>query len=234
VRIRLILLCLMLFMMVVIFNRKAVAVEPTCLNVVNAVTGNQWFSYTNQDKSVGDTFTINITITNVVGMTGWQMALQWNADLLDFVAVWNPNEEWWYDPMPPPPQSPGLLIWGWNNGPSQSPFNGSIVAAQIVLKIIAPIGESDLSLQSIGTDTFILAGLNQIPFTPIIGYYDYNFHGDVNNDGVVNMKDINIAVQAFNSFPTTPRWNPRADLDGDGRVNMRDINMAVINFNKHL
>lgn len=59
------------------------------------------------------------------------------------------------------------------------------------------------------------------------------FLGDINNDGVVNMKDVGEAVLAFNSFLDTPRWNPFADVDGDGRVDLKDINMIVLNFNKH-
>lgn len=57
--------------------------------------------------------------------------------------------------------------------------------------------------------------------------------GDVNGDGKINMKDVMAAVQAFNSFPGTPRWNPNADLDNSGRVDMRDLLICVLNFNKH-
>jgi hypothetical protein len=57
--------------------------------------------------------------------------------------------------------------------------------------------------------------------------------GDVNGDGKVNLKDVMVAVQAFNSFPGTPRWNVAADLDNSGRVDMRDLVLIVLNFNKH-
>jgi len=55
--------------------------------------------------------------------------------------------------------------------------------------------------------------------------------GDVNGDGVVNMKDVALAVSAFNTFTDRQRWNPDADLNLDGRVDIRDINAMVLNFN---
>lgn len=57
--------------------------------------------------------------------------------------------------------------------------------------------------------------------------------GDVNGDAVVNMKDVQATVTAFNSFPGSTRWNPDCDLSQDGRVDMRDINIVIIYYNRH-
>ena len=56
---------------------------------------------------------------------------------------------------------------------------------------------------------------------------------DVNQDGVVDMKDVSDAILAFNSAPGSPRWNPNADIDANGRVDMRDIVTIAINFGQH-
>jgi len=56
---------------------------------------------------------------------------------------------------------------------------------------------------------------------------------DVNQDGVVDTKDISLAVAAFNSSPGSPRWNPNADVDNSSRVDMRDIVIIVLNFGQH-
>jgi hypothetical protein len=56
--------------------------------------------------------------------------------------------------------------------------------------------------------------------------------GDVNGDGVVNMRDISIAIGAFNSSPGSPRWVAKADVDNSGHINMRDILIIVMNFGK--
>jgi Dockerin type I domain len=56
--------------------------------------------------------------------------------------------------------------------------------------------------------------------------------GDVNNDSIVNMRDVQRAVFLFNSFSNMSRWDPNADLDNNGRIDMRDIIMIVLNFGK--
>jgi hypothetical protein len=56
--------------------------------------------------------------------------------------------------------------------------------------------------------------------------------GDVNGDGVVNMADVIIVINAFGSYPGHPRWNIAADVNGDGVVNMADIVLVLINFGK--
>jgi hypothetical protein len=60
--------------------------------------------------------------------------------------------------------------------------------------------------------------------------------GDVNWDGVVNMKDVSAWLQsrAFNSFNGGARYDPYMDMDESGRVDMRDAVIIIMNFNKHL
>jgi hypothetical protein len=55
---------------------------------------------------------------------------------------------------------------------------------------------------------------------------------DVNDDGVVNMRDIGIVCAAFGSTPGDSHWNADADLNGDGRIDMRDIGIVTANFGK--
>jgi len=54
--------------------------------------------------------------------------------------------------------------------------------------------------------------------------------GDINKDYVINMKDIAICVQFFNTTPNSPNWNPDADVNKDGVVNMKDIALLVSFF----
>lgn len=51
--------------------------------------------------------------------------------------------------------------------------------------------------------------------------------GDVNCDGVVNMVDIGIIVDAYG---TTPPSDSRADLNRDGKVNVVDIGIVIDNY----
>jgi len=56
--------------------------------------------------------------------------------------------------------------------------------------------------------------------------------GDVNGDGIIDTKDIEIMKVAFGSTPGKPNWNPAYDLNGDGKVDMRDIGTAANNYGK--
>jgi len=58
--------------------------------------------------------------------------------------------------------------------------------------------------------------------------------GDLNVDGKVDIKDIQIAAKAFGSVWGHLRWNPRADMNKDNVVNIIDLFLIVTNFGKTL
>jgi len=58
------------------------------------------------------------------------------------------------------------------------------------------------------------------------------FPGDVNQDGVVDMKDLAAVAAAYNGHPGLPKWNSYADMNADGRVELRDLAITVVNFMK--
>jgi hypothetical protein len=62
----------------------------------------------------------------------------------------------------------------------------------------------------------------------------YVLLGDVNSDGVVDIRDIAIFGKAFGSYSGHPRWNPAADLDGNGIINILDGVIIAKNFGKKL
>lgn len=56
--------------------------------------------------------------------------------------------------------------------------------------------------------------------------------GDLDDNGVVDMKDINIVVDAYGAYAGSPKWNFYADLNRDGRIDLRDIGICANNFQK--
>jgi hypothetical protein len=54
--------------------------------------------------------------------------------------------------------------------------------------------------------------------------------GDLNGDNVVNIVDISIAAQAFNSRPNEKKWNEAADINMDEHVNIVDIGIIAREF----
>jgi len=55
---------------------------------------------------------------------------------------------------------------------------------------------------------------------------------DINNDLIVNMRDIGNCCSLFMSQPGHPDWNSEADIDGNEIINMRDISLVCSDFMK--
>jgi hypothetical protein len=53
---------------------------------------------------------------------------------------------------------------------------------------------------------------------------------DINRDGMVDMRDVDIAVLAFASTPGSGNWNPLADVDQNGIVDLRDLSFIVLDY----
>jgi hypothetical protein len=56
--------------------------------------------------------------------------------------------------------------------------------------------------------------------------------GDLNNDGVIDIRDISIAGRAYGSYPGHSRWNPNADINNDNIIDIRDISTIGRNYGK--
>jgi len=57
--------------------------------------------------------------------------------------------------------------------------------------------------------------------------------GDLNDDGGIDVLDLDIAAASFRSFPRHPQWNPAADINIDGKVNIIDIALIAKTSEKH-
>jgi hypothetical protein len=94
----------------------------------------------------------------------------------------------------------------------------------------------------IEVDEIVKATLRLLVFPDIVGITDFSFDiifegrkrllGDINGDGVVNMKDIYIIIRAYLSKPGDQTWNRDADLNKDGFVNMQDLYLVIIDCRK--
>ena len=56
--------------------------------------------------------------------------------------------------------------------------------------------------------------------------------GDVNNDGIVDIGDVNAVINIILKYSTISDYEGNADLDGDGTVDVTDVN-AIINIILH-
>ena len=57
---------------------------------------------------------------------------------------------------------------------------------------------------------------------------------DLNADGLVNIKDINIIKAAYGSVFPGSKYNYMADTDKDGRITIKDMNLVKSNYGKRV
>lgn len=56
--------------------------------------------------------------------------------------------------------------------------------------------------------------------------------GDLNFDGIVDMKDISYVARRFMCLPSDPLWDSIADINSDGKIDMKDISTVARHFGK--
>jgi len=56
--------------------------------------------------------------------------------------------------------------------------------------------------------------------------------GDLNDDGIVDYRDINRVARMFGKTPSDPQWDPNNDIIEDGIIDYRDINVPSRNYGK--
>jgi rhodanese-related sulfurtransferase len=69
--------------------------------------------------------------------------------------------------------------------------------------------------------------------TPVIFELSTPVAGDINGDGVVDMKDVSYVARRFMCLPSDPLWDSIADLNSDGKIDMKDISTIAKHFGEH-
>jgi len=118
-----------------------------------------------------------------------------------------------------------LLTFSWNT-------TGVTAGNYTITATAVPVaGETDLS-NNAKTSAQVQV------LVPGPGHSPYNLNGD----GIVDIKDINMAARAFGSYgpnylypgsPPSPRWEPKADVGGFNTVNIMDIALIAQHFGQH-
>ncbi len=109
---------------------------------------------------------------------------------------------------------------------------GSGSLCWIEFQAITITNEATLSLEL--ADSFVLnAGLNEIPLSYHSAVVHVSLIGDINVDGIVNMKDIGYVARRFMCHPDDPLWDSNADINSDGIINMIDIATVARHFMEH-
>ena len=186
---------------------------------------------------LGRTFEVNVTITNVTNLYGYEFKLSYNTTLLDVIDVKNGT----FFPLPPASivvkmeanDTIGVVWVAVSLLNPEQPRNGSGVLARITFNSTYAVQYP----QSLDCPLHFFDGVfcdknaNLISVNFVDGLYRFvPLRGDINGDGVVDMRDIGIACAAFGSNFGDPNWDNAVDLNSDGKIDMRDIVMVCSEF----
>lgn len=161
---------------------------------------------------VCENFTVSIRVADVADLYAWQVKLDWDSALMEFVdavegdfletggrtefnSVPDPGEGVWLSAHLTDALTPGV--------------SGSGTLANVTLHCTGP-GESALNL----LHTRLFTSTQSVP---------WNGYGDANGDGKVDIKDLAIVVLACFTYIGDPLYNPAADFNSDGLVDYFDL-----------
>jgi hypothetical protein len=173
---------------------STMAVPPTTyVSVINPVTGDGNFKYNTTSPPPGNVFTVNITVTDVNNLGGWQVNLTWDPTLLSIAAaadVFLPPDHILngFDPTGAPAaidNALGNVMMARAVG-AASPyvsFNGSgrMMCVKFTVIKIPTLAQPFLScnltldLVSLFPTSLIDPDAMDIAFTPENGYYEYSY-----------------------------------------------------------
>jgi nitrous oxidase accessory protein NosD len=122
----------------------------------------------------------------------------------------------------------------WDNG---YPSGGNYWSDYIGVDLYSGPYQNETGSDGIGDTPYVMKENNTDRY-PLIRPWKWPLVGDVNNNFIVDMKDVALVAKAFGSSPGHERWNPIADITGsqylvpDNKVDMKDVGLIAKNFGK--
>ncbi len=178
--------------------------------------------------STGKNFTVNIDIADANETWAWQYNMTWDPSVLNITGM--DEGEFLSQGIYDTSFNYSIAInytQGWAfigntllKEPTTYP-NGTGTLALMNFTVLAE-GSSDLTLQ----DTILIYkdGVTPCTHTTEDGQFVLLL-GDINRDGIVEIKDLGLLGNAYNSNSTlpSPNWDAECDLDDDGDVDEDDL-----------
>jgi hypothetical protein len=219
--------------------------QAAYLQIVNPLTGDGWFNFTNREMHLGDTFKVNITVVNVTDLAGWEITLRWNPSLLTFVQVEDPPDQVF--------ARIGMNSWGVGDyryadrgfltcgrvavsesapiWPPTLTFDGSGTLAQVVFQIAREVSESEheigcnLTFFDIGFGTLLIDHrIVDIPFNATEGSYNYRYVP----------RSVQVVWRPTRPWPYVPSATPRVNepVLVEANVTSTDVTDVTLKFRR--
>lgn len=187
-------------------------------------------------KKLGDTFTINVTISDVVNLYSFEFELRYNTTLLDTIEVEIATfiKEPYRVPKKIIDDTQGIIVVRVESDYPAPPANGTGILARITLRVTHAVIWPEGPIESVISFGFTQLVTNRgiiISHDSVQGLYRYQpLKGDLSKDGTVNLDDLMIAARAFGSKPGDAHWKPYADLNRDNVINILDLIPIASNY----
>ncbi len=177
-----------------------------------------------QKAAYNKSFSVNINVTDVVDLWGFEFILQYDPALINAMSITlgsflNPPttiiEEEINETM-------GFLLFNVLSAGSALPASGSGVLATMVFNA-TPGGNCYLDLLEMN---LIKPGGALIGHHAFNGFFEYvQVQGDVNADCIVDVLDVFRMGKAFGAVPSSPNWDSDCDINNDDAID--DIDLAT-------
>jgi len=185
----------------------------------------------NTNLRAGLTFTINIKVTGVFDLYGYEFKLRYNTTVLSATSIvvgsfLLPGYNEWASQIN---DTGGWLYYSVTQDFGEpSGVNGSGVLATITF-LVDGYGYSVIDLYEtiLGDSRFL-----PMPHEVIDGYFSNKISGDVNGDKDVDASDLLDLSKAYGSDPLKPSWNAACDFNWDGKVDALDLFALGRNYGK--
>lgn len=184
-----------------------------------------------QKAAYNKLFSVNVNVTDVVDLYGFELKLQYDPALIDAVSitlgsVLNPPttiiEEEINETM-------GFLLFSAFSIGLAPPANGNGVLATLVFNA-TPGGNCYLDFLEMNLIEPSGALIGRQTFN---GFFEYvQVQGDVNADCIVNVFDVFQMGKAFGAIPSQPNWDSNCDINNDDVVDDNDLAVERADYGK--
>jgi hypothetical protein len=177
-----------------------------------------------QKAAYNKLFSVNVNVTDVVDLYGFELKLQYDPALIDAVSITlgsflNPPTTILEEEIN---ETMGFLLFSAFSIGLAPPASGNGVLATLVFNA-TPGGNCYLDFLEMN---LINTGGALIGRQMFNGFFEYvQVQGDVNADCIVNVFDVFKMGKAFGAIPSQPNWDSNCDINNDDVVD--DIDLAV-------
>ena len=177
-----------------------------------------------ETKVAGTTFTINITVTEVIDLLTFDFRLNYSTAVLTVTEItlgsfFPENSVVWKEEIDDTVGSVRYLVSMPFGTPQGGGMNGSGTLATINFTVDS-YGESSLDLCNTKlSDSYG----SPIPHEVYDGYFSNKILGDVDGDGDVDASDLSDLNKAYGSKPGKPNWDSDCDFNRDNKVEASDL-----------